>query len=133
MFSRRIDLPLDKDPLSPFPPSPIAFTGYLAALAQAGLFGLDGLAQRWDTGMAATLTVQIPADPDGNEATSARRLQTAMNLISNTSGVTSTSVISEDKVLKDRKSTRLNSSHSSVSRMASSAGKNKKKDVDEAR
>ena len=100
MFSRRIDLPLDKDPLSRFLPWLIAFMVYLAALAQAGLFGLDGLAGRWDTGMAATLTVQIPADPDGNEATSARRLQTAMNMISNTPGVTSTSVISEDKVLK---------------------------------
>jgi len=100
MFSRRSDLPLDKDALSRFLPWLIAFMVYLAALAQAGLFGLNGLVQRWDTGMAATLTVQIPADLDGGQATTARRLQIAMNMLSNTSGVIRADVISEEKVLQ---------------------------------
>jgi len=100
MFSRRTDLPLDKDPLSRFLPWLIAFMVYLAALAQAGLIGLDSLAQRWDTGMAATLTVQIPPDPNAGTATNARRLQIALNMISETSGVLKASVISEDKVLQ---------------------------------
>lgn len=100
MFARRTDLPLDKDPLSRFLPWLIAFMVFLAALAQAGLIGLDGLARRWDSGMAATLTVQIPADPDANEAMNARLLQSAMNMLSETQGVVRASVISHDKVLE---------------------------------
>lgn len=100
MFSRRTDLPLDKDALSRFLPWLIAFMVFLAALAQAGLFGLDDLARRWDNGMAATLTVQIPADPDANEATNSRVLQSAMNMLSETPGVRRSSVIPNDKVLE---------------------------------
>lgn len=100
LFSRRTDLPLDKDALSKFLPWLIAFMVFLAAMAQAGLIGLDELAQRWDSGMAATLTVQIPADAQAGEATNARRLQTAMNLINATPGVVRASVISSDKVLE---------------------------------
>ncbi|OEJ69633.1 cell division protein FtsX [Magnetovibrio blakemorei] len=100
MFSRRTDLPLDKDPLSRFLPWLIAFMVFLAALAQAGLIGLDVLAQRWDTGMASTLTVQIPADPDASDAANARRLQTTLNMISETPGVMHARVVSEAKVLQ---------------------------------
>ena len=100
MFSRRTDLPLDKDPLSRFLPWLIAFMVFLAALAQSGLMGLDDRARRWDSGMAATLTIQIPADVDANEATNARRLQSAMNMLAETPGVVRTSVISHDKVLQ---------------------------------
>lgn len=100
MFSRRIDLPLDKDPLSRFLPWLIAFMVFLAALAQSGLIGLDDLARRWDSGMAATLTVQIPADPDASEAANVRRLQSTMNMLRETPGVERTSVISQDKVLE---------------------------------
>lgn len=100
MFARRTDLPLDKDPLSHFLPWLIAFMVFLAALAQSGLIGLDDLARRWDSGMGATLTVQIPADPDANEASNARRLQSAMNMLSDTQGVVRVTVISNDKVLE---------------------------------
>ena len=100
MFSRRTDLPLDRDALSRFLPWLIAFMVYLAALAQSGLIGLDELARRWDTGMAATLTVQIPSDPDATEAANARVLQSALNMLSETPGVMRTSVVSEGKVLE---------------------------------
>lgn len=100
MFARRTDLPLDKDALSRFLPWLIAFMVFLAALAQSGLIGLDDLARRWDSGMAATLTVQIPADPDANEATNTRRLQSAVNMLSDTHGVVRVTVISNDKVLE---------------------------------
>lgn len=100
MFSRRTDLPLDKDPLSRFLPWLIAFMVFLAALAQAGLIALDVLAQRWDNGMASTLTVQIPADPDASDAANARRLQTTLNMISETPGVMHARVVSEAKVLQ---------------------------------
>lgn len=100
MFSRRTDLPLDKDALSRFLPWLIAFMVYLAALAQAGLVSLDELARRWDTGMAAQLTVQIPSDSDASEAANTRRLQTALNMISETPGVVHTEVVSDAKVLQ---------------------------------
>jgi len=100
MFSRRTDLPLDKDPLSRFLPWLIAFMVFLATLAQAGLIGMDELARRWDTGMAATLTVQIPSNPDASEAANARVLQSALNMLSNTTGVVRSSVVSERKVLE---------------------------------
>ena len=100
MFSRCIDFPLYKDSLSRFLPWLIAFMVFLAALAQAGLFGLDDLARRWDSGMAATMTVQIPADSDAGEAANARRLQSALNLLRETPGVVSTQVIAHDKVLE---------------------------------
>jgi len=100
IFSRRTDLPLDRDALSRFLPWLIAFMVYMAALAQAGLFGLDELARRWDTGMAATLTVQLPANPDASEAANARVLQSALNMLSETTGVVRTSVVSEQKVLQ---------------------------------
>jgi len=100
IFSRRTDLPLDRDALSRFLPWLIAFMVYMAALAQAGLFGLDELARRWDTGMAATLTVQIPANPDANAAANARVLQSALNMLSETTGVVRTTVVSEQKVLQ---------------------------------
>ena len=100
MFSRRTDLPLDKDALSGFLPWLIAFMVFLAALAQAGLIGLDELARRWDSGMAAQLTVQIPSDPDAGGAADTRRLQKALNMISETPGVMHAEVVSENQVLK---------------------------------
>lgn len=100
MFSRRTDLPLDKDALSRFLPWLIAFMVFLAALAQAGLIGLDQMARRWDTGMATTLTVQVPTDLDGGEAANAARLQNTLEIISETPGVVRARVISSDKVLE---------------------------------
>lgn len=63
MFSRRSDLPLDRDEQSRFLSWLIAFMVFLAVLAMAGLLVLDSVAGRWDQGVRGTLTVQIaPAD-----------------------------------------------------------------------
>lgn len=64
MFARRSDLPLDRDALARYLPWIIAFMVYLASLALAGVLILDDLAGRWDKGVSATLTVQIPATDD---------------------------------------------------------------------
>lgn len=81
MGMRRTDLPLDRDGIGRFLPWLIAFMVYLAAVALAGALALDGLAGRWDKGVNATLTVQIPAaaDPkvtDGKVAQVLRLLET---------------------------------------------------------
>ncbi len=67
MFARRSDLPLDRDALSRFLPWIIAFMVYLASLALAGVLILDDLTRRWDKGISATLTVQIPATDDARK------------------------------------------------------------------
>ena len=67
MFSRRTDLPLDADPFGGFLPWIIAFMVFLAILATAGTFVLHDSAGRWSTGVARTLTVQIP--PPAGDAT----------------------------------------------------------------
>ena len=67
MFARRTDLPLDRDALSRFLPWIIAFMAYLAVLALAGALILHDLAERWDRGVSATMTVQIPSSDDAAE------------------------------------------------------------------
>ena len=59
MFTRRSDLPLDKDALSRFLPWLIAFMVFLAILAMAGMLVLNATASRWDQGIRGTLTVQV--------------------------------------------------------------------------
>ncbi len=63
-LSRRTDLPLDRDDLGRFLPWIIGFMVYLSVLAVAGLLAMDGMAERWRTGIESTMTVQIPASDD---------------------------------------------------------------------
>ena len=65
MFSRRTDLPLERDQISRFLPWLVAFLVYLAMLSLAGMLALGGVAERWSVGVAGTLTIEIPADARG--------------------------------------------------------------------
>jgi cell division transport system permease protein len=87
MLRRRIDLPLEGDTASRVMPWIIALMVYLAALALAGSMMLNGLAARWDTGLAATLTVQIPPSEDPPD--SDERVTAALSLLRETPGVRS--------------------------------------------
>jgi cell division transport system permease protein len=91
MLRRRTDLPLDGDTASRVLPWIIALMVYLAALALAGTMLLNGLAARWDAGLAGTLTVQIPPseEPAASDAAAAadERLAAALNLLRTTPGV----------------------------------------------
>ncbi|MDH5189462.1 MAG: cell division protein [Rhodospirillaceae bacterium] len=100
MFRRRTDLPLDRDALSRFLPWLIAFMVYLAAMAQAGMLGLDSMSERWSRGVASSLTVQVPPSSTASKAQSIRRVQTTLNLLSETKGVIRSSVIPESRVLQ---------------------------------
>ena len=82
MFTRRSDLPLDKDTLSQFLPWLIAFMVFLAVLAMAGMLVLDATAVRWDKGISGTLTVQImPAETPVKDS---ERLQKVLLLLGET-------------------------------------------------
>ena len=100
MFRRRTDLPLDRDALSRFLPWLIAFMVYLAAMAQAGMLGLDSMSERWSKGIGSSLTVQVPPSSTASKAESIRRVQVTINLLSETSGVIRTTVIPESRVLQ---------------------------------
>ncbi len=55
-------VPLDRDASGRYLPLLVAIMVYLAALALAGALATNKLADRWDTGLAGALTVQVPAE-----------------------------------------------------------------------
>jgi cell division transport system permease protein len=78
---RRLDLPTDGDGSGRFLPWIIGLMVYLAALALAGMMALQGAIERWDSALAGTLTVQLPAG-------AGRELDAALALLRATPGVT---------------------------------------------
>jgi cell division transport system permease protein len=95
MLSRRTDLPLGRDTTSRVVPWIIALMAYLAALALAGTLLLNAFAARWDSALAATLTVQVPsleaADPEAG-------LQAALQVLERTPGVLSARKLERDEI-----------------------------------
>jgi len=98
MFSRRSDLPLDRDEQSRFLSWLIAFMVFLAVLAMAGLLVLNSIAGRWDQGVRGTLTVQIaPAnDPVKDDV----RLRAAVAVLASTPEVERYEAMSETRLLR---------------------------------
>ena len=65
------DLPLGGDATRRFIPLIVGAMVYLAALALAGTFALDGTVRQWSDSLRGALTVQLPGvaqDPEGDEA-----------------------------------------------------------------
>ena len=79
MFSKRTDLPLDRDTLSSYLPWLIAFMVYMAVLALAGMLVLGALARHWDSDVSGAMTVQIP--PTGSAADDDKRARAAVALL----------------------------------------------------
>jgi cell division transport system permease protein len=77
---RRMDLPTAGDGSGRFLPWIIGLMVYLAALALAGMMSLHGAIERWDSALAGTLTVQLPASAGGE-------LEPALKLLRATPGV----------------------------------------------
>ncbi|HEC91094.1 MAG TPA: FtsX-like permease family protein [Alphaproteobacteria bacterium] len=97
MFMRRSDLPFDEDGLARFLPWLIAFMVFLATMAMAGALALSVTAGRWDKGISATLTVQIPATlaPKAQEKAIAR----ALKILRAEPAVVSAEQISESRIM----------------------------------
>lgn len=98
LFQRRTDLPLDTDPLGRFLPWLIAFMVFLAVLAFAGAAALATLAQRWDTGVSDTLTVQIP--PADKATTEDHDLNAVLRVLAATPGIAHYAALDDKKVSK---------------------------------
>jgi cell division transport system permease protein len=77
---RGMDLPTAGDGSGRFLPWIIGLMVYLAALALAGMMALHGAIERWDSALAGTLTVQLPAAAGGE-------LDAALALLRATPGV----------------------------------------------
>ncbi len=96
MFARRSDLPLDEDGLRRFLPWLIAFMVFLATMAMAGTLVLSVTAGRWERGVSATLTVQIPATlaPKAQK----KAIALALNILRAEPGVVDAEQISESRI-----------------------------------
>lgn len=70
LFRRSTDIPLDRDPAARTLPWIIAVMAFMATLALAGAFLLNGVIVRWSNSLTGTLTIQIPtmAGADETEA-----------------------------------------------------------------
>ncbi|MHC8508625.1 MAG: cell division protein FtsX [Rhodospirillales bacterium] len=103
MLMRRNDLPLQRDALGGFLPWLIAFMVFLAILASAGALALTGLAERWDRGLSATLTIEIAPRiaSDGTvKPVNADDMGAVLRTVRETEGVVSAAVVSEDRIFE---------------------------------
>jgi len=94
MTGRRIELPLGGDANRRFIPLIVGAMVYLAALALAGTFALDGTIRQWSDNLRGALTVQLPGvaqEPEGDEAQA--RIDAAVGLLLETTGVLSATAL----------------------------------------
>jgi cell division transport system permease protein len=105
MFFRRSDLPLERDPSGRFLPWLIALMVYLAALALVCTMVMGRVAERWDTGLSGSITVQIPpglvsADhPPEARGQAEVSLNKVIEILLATPGVTGAEVLEPDEIV----------------------------------
>lgn len=89
-------VPLDHDTSGRYLPLLVAIMVYLAALALAGGMAANKLADRWDSGLAGTLTIQLPAPPAGQESDPV--LQDVIDLLQQTPGIATVEALDDGAV-----------------------------------
>ncbi|MGY8990295.1 MAG: cell division protein FtsX [Rhodospirillales bacterium] len=97
MFTRQTDLALAQDNHSRFLPWLIAFMVYLAILAMAGTFILNGLVVTWDRNMSGTMTVQLPSadNPKQNK----RNIDKALKILRVSPGISNARVATAKEMM----------------------------------
>jgi cell division transport system permease protein len=98
MSRRAADLPLASDSTRRTIPMIVGAMVYLAALALAGTFALDGTVRQWSDSLRGALTVQLPGvagAPDGVEAQT--RIDTATAVLLETRGVLSVATVPHEE------------------------------------
>ena len=95
------DVPLARDASQRFLPWLVAFMVYLAVLALLGALAVHKGIQRWDSGLAGHLTVEIPP-PEGEtgEADRDTRIGQVVRLLQGTEGVTSAAQLAPSEIAK---------------------------------
>ncbi len=89
----RSDLPLGEDPSGRFLPWIVGLMVYLSALALAGAMATDRLAQRWNLGLAGSLTVQLP--PPEDPAAREERIDRVLAVLTAAPGIAGAEVLDE--------------------------------------
>jgi cell division transport system permease protein len=95
MFWESRDLALNDDPARRYLPWLLAMIVFLAGIALAGMMSLSGAVERWDKGLAGTLTVQIPAPAKG---TADRTIGAVIKALKSAPGVTAARALSEQEI-----------------------------------
>lgn len=90
-------VPLDRDASGRYMPLLVAIMVYLAALALAGALSMNKLAARWDSGLAGSLTVQLPAEA---AAAGSPQLAAVLDALAETPGVESVEAL-DDSAMTD--------------------------------
>ena len=98
MFSRRSDLPFDRDDHSRLLRWLNAFMVFQAVLAMTAVLVLNATTERWDHGVRGTLTVQI-ARVDADEDNT-KRLQQTLNVLAVTPEIDRYEVIDDAQLLR---------------------------------
>ena len=99
-LTRRSDLPLAGDATSRFLPWLVALMVFLAAMAVAGGFAINGVMERWDHDVSGTLTVQvIPAGGEQAEAATDERVHLAVELMRKVPGVLAVKAFDKKRTL----------------------------------
>lgn len=100
-MSRRghYDIPLKRDATGRFLPWIIALMVYLATLALAASMVLSGLAQRWDTGLSDSLTIQVSPLPDAAAGSLQTRTEQVQRLLETLPGVEAVRPVPREEAL----------------------------------
>lgn len=100
MFRRRSDLPLAGDATSRFLPWLVALMVFMAAMAVAAAFVINGVIDRWDRDVSGTLTVQVlPAGGEQAEAATDERVRLAVDVMRKVPGVVAVKAFDKRRTL----------------------------------
>ncbi len=100
MARNRNDIPFGQDPASRLMPWIVAVMVYIAGLSLAGAFVLSAFADRWETGLTGSLTVQIPPPSDDALSTEGqdRKVAAALSVLSETDGVAEAEALATEEM-----------------------------------
>jgi cell division transport system permease protein len=90
----RSELPLGHDEAARFLPWVVALMVYVAGLGGIGLIALDGTVRAAERSLAASLTLQVPADA------SKARVETVLALLRQTKGIVSANVLDPKEIAR---------------------------------
>jgi cell division transport system permease protein len=98
MLGLRSDLPLDRDAAAGFLPWIIGFMTFLCVITVAASLTVERVAERWRQGLAGNLTVELPFAADLETGKRAETLDAAVNLVTDTPGITGVAVLDDDQI-----------------------------------